>query len=405
MKSENAEKTGGAVPCIVTLDGPAGVGKSTLARQVAAALGVAYLDTGAMFRTIALRLEPCFRFSGPSSEAVEAARADVAAALAREFSKNSFALEGSGESARLLCDGAPVGEEIRTEEAGMLAARAGLFPEVRDFLKAAQRRLGAVFSLVAEGRDMGTVVFPDACCKIFLDAAVEVRAERRCLQLREQGKEADPAQIAEQIRLRDEQDSNRDIAPLRPAKDARIIDTSRMGTQAVRDAILRVIQERASSPRQCALRRKDRAIPRDEALDILRRGEYGVLAMTDADGWPYAVPLSFVFMDDAVYFHSAKSGRKAEALGRDNRVCFTVVGDTEPVYSGDFSTFFESALVFGRVAHVENAEEKYRSLRALAQKYLPEHMDKFDSDLQKSIKRTAVFKLLPEIISGKAKRR
>lgn len=404
MKSENAEKTGGAAPCIVTLDGPAGVGKSTLARQVAAALGVAYLDTGAMFRTIALRLEPCFRFSGPSPAAVEAARADVAAALAREFFENSFALEGSGENTRLLCDGSPVGEEIRTEEAGMLAARAGLFPEVRDFLKAAQRRLGAVFSLVAEGRDMGTVVFPDACCKIFLDAAVEVRAERRCLQLRELGKEADHAQIAEQIRLRDEQDSSRTIAPLRPADDARVIDTSRMSIQAVREAILRVIRDRASAPRQCAMRRKDRAVSDEEALDILRRGEYGVLAMTDADGWPYAVPLSYVFMDGALYFHSAKSGRKAEALRRDSRVCFTVVGDTEPVYSGDFSTFFESVLVFGRVAHVEDAAEKYRSLLGLAQKYLPGNIDKADSSIHKSIKRTAVFKLLPEIITGKAKR-
>ena len=142
---------------IITLDGPAGVGKSTLAKQVASILHIAYLDTGAMFRTLALRLGPDAA-KLPDEELRERCRGF------------RFRLEGAGEKSVLLCNGEPVGDEIRTEEVGRLASRLATSPIVRDALKSAQRALGESTSLVAEGRDMGTVVFPAARFKFFLDA-------------------------------------------------------------------------------------------------------------------------------------------------------------------------------------------------------------------------------------------
>lgn len=205
---------------IVTIDGPAGVGKSTLAKRTAGALGVAYLDTGAMFRTLAL---------GFSRRGIPASGPEAAAFLR----DNAFSLTGCGEQTRLLCNGTLVGDEIRGEEAGLMAARIGKLPEVRSFLKEAQRALGRCFSLVAEGRDMGTEVFPDAPCKFFLDARPMVRAERRALQLRAMGLGADVGEIARQIAERDREDRERPIAPLRPAEDAVIIDTSDQDIEAV----------------------------------------------------------------------------------------------------------------------------------------------------------------------------
>lgn len=225
-------------PLVVTLDGPAGVGKSTLARNVAGRLGLAYLDTGAMFRTIALGLkqhinsaERCLTLQGPALEAA--------------LQQFDFALQGNGDTTTLLCNTRPVGNEIRSEEAGLMAAAVAVAPEVRTFLKIAQQALGSRFSLVAEGRDMGTEVFPQAACKIFLDASPEVRAKRRFLQLQEMGSPADLPTLTAQIAQRDAQDRNRAIAPLRPAADAVIIDTSALSLEEVFQTILRAVQAKA----------------------------------------------------------------------------------------------------------------------------------------------------------------
>ena len=209
----------------MTIDGPAGVGKTTMARWTARELGIAYLDTGAMFRTLALRLgEDMARASGDE--------------IRRKAGAIRFSLQGQGEETRILCDGRVVGNEIRTEEVGRLASLLATVPVVREILKEAQRALGRDASLVVEGRDMGTEVFPDATCKIFLDADPAVRAQRRLGDMRALGRVSSLEELERQIRERDERDRNRAVAPLRPAEDAFVIDTSSLTREEVLASIL-----------------------------------------------------------------------------------------------------------------------------------------------------------------------
>lgn len=401
------------VPLIITIDGPAGVGKSTLAARTAQALDAACLDTGAMFRTVGLALaasgleltDAGLVLDGAGSEsAASASAAGAAPDWQALLAGLDFSLQGTGSGTRLLCNGRLVGDEVRSEEAGLLAARVARVPQVRAFLKAAQQKLGAEYSLVAEGRDMGSVVFPGALCKIFLDATPEIRADRRCAQLRAMGRDVNVRELAEQIKQRDELDRKRPVAPLKPAFDALCIDTSDKDVEAVFAAIMEAATDAISKlPPENPMRRKDRLWPLDRTLALLDTAEYGVLAVDDGQGWPYAVQLSFVRLDGVLYFHSAMEGRKVRALGRDRRVCFTVTGKTGPVYDGDFSTYFQSALVQGEALLLEDDEEKYRALYALAAKYLPEHMDRADHDIRRSFARTAVYRIAPRRISGKAK--
>jgi cytidylate kinase len=238
-------------PVIITIDGPAGVGKSTLARSLAQALspelGVAFLDTGAMFRAVAFFLEEA---TGENS----LVDAGVLAERLKSFDLNlQFNLLGSGDASVLLCNGRALGSEIRSERIGAFASRLATFGKVRDFLREAQQKIGAQRSLVAEGRDMGTIVFPAACCKFFLDAKPEVRALRRRQQLLEQNADK-PGQalpdvpgldiITEQIRQRDAQDRGRAIAPLRPAEDAVIVDTSNLTLAEVLESLLSYVWKR-----------------------------------------------------------------------------------------------------------------------------------------------------------------
>ena len=252
---------------IITLDGPAGVGKSTLAKQVASILHIAYLDTGAMFRTLALRLGPDAA-KLPDEELRERCRGF------------RFRLEGAGEKSVLLCNGEPVGDEIRTEEVGRLASRLATSPIVRDALKSAQRALGESTSLVAEGRDMGTVVFPAARFKFFLDARPEVRGLRRFRELEARGEKADLAQITEMIRQRDDMDRNRAVAPLKPAPDALIVDTSDLDVEGV----LRVLVDAVAQPAERILEevrcpQTSKAGERDAAFSHM--GADGAIGMVD----------------------------------------------------------------------------------------------------------------------------
>ncbi len=199
-------------PVTITIDGPAGVGKTTLARGLARRLEIAYLDTGAMYRAAAWML-------GPSAAEMQEDE------LACSLDSMRFTLRGAGPDSRLLLEDRVIGDQVRTEEVGLLASSIAALKVVREYMKESQQKIGLETSLVAEGRDMGTVVFPGAAYKFFLQADPGIRAARRCKQLQEMGREADEKQILEQMRRRDAQDSQRAIAPLVPAPDAVRIDT------------------------------------------------------------------------------------------------------------------------------------------------------------------------------------
>lgn len=219
-----AAPAGRAAP-VIAIDGPAGVGKSTVAAALAQSLGLPSLDTGAMFRAVALALGP----EGPGLS-------DAGLALALE--PMDFSLSGSGGDSVLFFNGRPVGAEIRTEETGALASALAAREPVRAALLRLQQKIGAATPLVAEGRDMGTVVFPRAACKMFLDAAPEVRAKRRLGDLLASGREVDLDALTRQIEERDRRDRTRAIAPLKPARDALIIDTSCLGLEEVLELAL-----------------------------------------------------------------------------------------------------------------------------------------------------------------------
>ncbi|WP_319541721.1 (d)CMP kinase [uncultured Pseudodesulfovibrio sp.] len=211
-------------PLIVTIDGPAGVGKSTMAKQLARHLSIPYLDTGAMFRAIAWKL-------GEGAWDWDEAR------IQAELDDMDFGLSGVGEDSVLSMNSTPIGNEVRTEQVGMWASNIATLPVIRTFLKTAQQGLGNQVSLVAEGRDMGTVVFPNAPYKFFLDASVDERANRRFKQLSDMGKPADLNELKELIAKRDHQDRNRSVAPLMAADDAITIDTTEMNKAQVFTAL------------------------------------------------------------------------------------------------------------------------------------------------------------------------
>ncbi len=195
---------------IITIDGPAGTGKSTAARELASRLGLPFLDTGAMYRAVAWRcLKNGISFDD-ESQIVKQARQ-----IRFEFSKN-----------RLLIDGNDPGDELRSDEISRAASVVATFPAVREVLVEQQRKLAGEYSLVSEGRDQGTVVFPQANCKFFLTASPDVRAERRWNDLRAGNPAISKEMILREIEQRDERDRNRKAAPLKPAEDAIIIDNS-----------------------------------------------------------------------------------------------------------------------------------------------------------------------------------
>lgn len=199
---------------VVTIDGPAGAGKSTVAKRLARALGYRLLDTGAIYRAVALASA---RAGVPWTDGPALAR--VAAELAIEF---AFV----GEVNHVYLAGEDVSEAIRTQEMSSGASQVSAHPEVRAALLDLQRRLGAGGGVVVEGRDTGTVVFPIADAKFFLTASVEERARRRAAELATKGQAADLETVLRETRERDERDAGRDVAPMRPAEDAVLVDST-----------------------------------------------------------------------------------------------------------------------------------------------------------------------------------
>ena len=206
---------------VIAIDGPSGSGKSTIAKELASALGVLYIDTGAMFRALAyiadekkIKLE-----EGPALN---------------EF-LNSLKVEyGESDSVLIRINGQDLSEKIREHHVSGLASVISQLPSVRKYLLDFQRTLALNKVCVMEGRDIGTVVFPDSFCKFFITASVDIRAARRLKQLRENGDEKITlTQIAEDVRKRDETDMNRSVAPLKKAEDAIALDTSALSLNEI----------------------------------------------------------------------------------------------------------------------------------------------------------------------------
>lgn len=215
----------------VAIDGPAGAGKSTLARRIAHRLGFVYIDTGAMYRAVALwaiRLNIALSDMHRLEQLAEQAQIDFI----------------SGSDAILL-NGEDVSGAIRAPEMAEAASKISPIPAVRRALVRRQRELGQRSSIVMEGRDIGTVVFPEADVKIFLDAEPDARAERRALEL-----EAPAEQVAADLHQRDQRDRTRAEAPLVQAADALYIDTTGMSIEQVEEALLKIVRERTSNGKE-----------------------------------------------------------------------------------------------------------------------------------------------------------
>jgi cytidylate kinase len=227
------------VSFVVTIDGPAAAGKSTTARAIAQRLGWRYLDTGAFYRALGLK---SLRRGGTLTDA-------ETGALAR-----GTVIEFSGDPAhpRLVMDGEDVTDAIRTPAASDAASRVAALPSVRRQLVEWQRALRAREPLVGEGRDLGTVVFPDAEVKIYLDADLDTRAERRRRELLARGIEAGLDAVREEMRGRDERDRSRADSPLRAAPDATVLDTTGMDLERQVEAALAIVRAHPAFPARTA---------------------------------------------------------------------------------------------------------------------------------------------------------
>jgi len=210
----------------VTIDGPAGAGKSTVARQLAARLGYLYLDTGALYRAVAWKV----RSAGVSPEDGKT--------VATLLPAMQVSMDQRSDGVHVAVDGRDVTDELRTPEISVLASQVSAIPAVREWLLPVQRRVGEAGGVVAEGRDLGTRVFPSAEAKFFLDADVSTRAGRRQRDLTGAGRPAQLERTKQEIETRDERDRSRAIAPLVPAADAEVIDSSSLTVEQVLDRMM-----------------------------------------------------------------------------------------------------------------------------------------------------------------------
>jgi len=220
---------------IVTIDGPTGAGKSTVGKLLAERIGYTYLDTGAMYRVVALETKR----SGIDPEA-ETALADLCSRIDISFKRES--------GMRVYSSGRDVTEEIRTPEISMLASRVSAKACVREALVRMQQACGRQGKIVADGRDAGTVIFPAARFKFFLDAAPDVRSQRRYKELIDKNLKVDYSDVHREMLQRDQDDSSRSIAPLKPAADAVIINTTRM---TIEDVVQELVQAIDAQRLQC----------------------------------------------------------------------------------------------------------------------------------------------------------
>ena len=218
----------------VAIDGPAGAGKSTLSRKLSQKLGFIYIDTGALYRTVGLKF---------IEEGIDTSlNCDIEAVLSRTNVEIKFI----NSEQRVFLNGEDVSDKIRTPEASMMASAVSAKPPVRAFLLGIQRDLAKKNNAIMDGRDIGTVVLPDAQIKIFLTASPEVRARRRYDELLEKGQTVTFEEVYEDMKVRDYNDSHRDIAPLKPAEDSVIVDTSAFGFEESLEALYNIIKEKVN---------------------------------------------------------------------------------------------------------------------------------------------------------------
>jgi CMP/dCMP kinase len=224
---------------VVTIDGPAGAGKSTVAKQLARTLGYRLLDTGAIYRAVALAARRA-NIAWTDAEGC----ADVARALDIRF---DFVTDAGGEAKNhVFVGGEDVSVQIRTPEVSQGASQVSAHPPVRAALLDLQRRLGAGGGVVVEGRDTGTVVFPAAQAKFFLTASEQERARRRVAELRAGGSDVDEARTLAEIQERDRRDASRDVAPMKPAADALLIDSSTQTIEQVVESLAAIVRTKST---------------------------------------------------------------------------------------------------------------------------------------------------------------
>lgn len=216
---------------IITIDGPAGAGKSTVSKMLARKLNFLYLDTGAMYRAVALRAQR--EGVDPNDEE----------GLEKLCQRLEISFQEDREGQRVICQGEDVTEGIRDPEIGWMASTVSMKRPVREALVRMQRKIGSRGKIVAEGRDTGTVVFPRAKYKFFLNANPQERTRRRFRELAARGLAVNLEEIQKEMKERDEQDSSRQLAPLRPAEDARMIDSTGLTAEEVVERILEIIKE------------------------------------------------------------------------------------------------------------------------------------------------------------------
>ena len=217
---------------VITVDGPSGSGKGTLSQLLAKKLQWHLLDSGALYRVLALAAEK-HAIAWDNYDALEA----LAEHLDVRFEENE------GKPIKIILEGEEVTSEIRTESCGMKASIVASIPGVRQALLARQRTFRQAPGLIADGRDMGTVVFPDADFKVFLEASHEIRAKRRWAELQQRGLDVSLESLLEEIKVRDVRDRQRAISPLVPAEDAYILDTSQLGIHEVYDQVMQKLEK------------------------------------------------------------------------------------------------------------------------------------------------------------------
>lgn len=214
---------------IITIDGPAGAGKSTVSRLLAKKLRYFYLDTGAMYRAVALKA------------ANKGLAFDNGLELGHLCENLDLQFESENDHTKFILDGRDVSLDIRSPEMDMLSSTVSAVKEVRESMKNLQRKIGDQGKIVAEGRDMGTVVFPYADHKFFITASLEERVSRRYRERQARGEEVTKEAVEIDLKMRDEQDTLRAIAPLRPAKNAKVIDTTHLSPQEVIEEMLALL--------------------------------------------------------------------------------------------------------------------------------------------------------------------